>query len=108
MRTMSVLAAALSLVSAAAVAGTPAGSDRQRPDRAPSTMTPTEIAAFNKGLDRAHPQFIKCRKEEVIGSLARKLRVCRTNAEWSKYADSGNQNARDTIDAMAKAPVSGN
>ena len=102
-----IFAATLALLSGAAVAETRV-MDRQPPERAPSTMTPTEIAAFNKGLERTHPYFIKCRKEEVIGSLAKKLRVCRTNQEWNRYADVGNQNARDTIDAMAKAPVNSN
>ena len=109
MRTVAVLAVGWALVAsgAALAADTPA-SDRQPPEKAPSSMTSTEIAQFNKGLEKSHPQYIRCRKEEVIGSLARKFRVCRTNAEWSRYADVGNQNARETVEAMTRAPVSGN
>ena len=100
-----ILGATLALITVSTAA---AAEDRQPPDRPPSTMTSKEIAAFNTGLDRGHPQYIRCRKEEVIGSLARKLRVCRTNAEWAKYADIGNQNARDTVESMARAPVNSN
>ena len=85
-----------------------AGSDRQPPDRPPSTMTSQEIAAFNEGLDKAHPYYIKCRKIDEIGSLVRKARVCRTNQEWKTADRDGNQNARDTVEAMTRAPVNSN
>jgi hypothetical protein len=99
----------LSLASSGAVAGvTPDAQTRQPPDRAPSTMTSKEIASFNAGLDGKDRYYIRCRKEEVIGSLAKKLRICRTNEEWARYSVIGNQNARDTVEAMARAPVNSN
>lgn len=82
-----------------------ASSDRQAPDRPPSTMTSKEIAAFNDGLDRAHPFYIKCRRIDEIGSLVKKARVCRTNQDWVQADKVGNQNARDTVEAMTRAPV---
>lgn len=85
-----------------------AATDRSPPDRPPSSMTPTEIKAFNQGLPANHPYYIKCRKTDVIGSLAKKLRVCRTNQQWVTASSIGNQNARDTVEAMSKAPISGN
>jgi hypothetical protein len=90
--------AALSLaVAAPALAG-----DKLPPDRAPSEMTPTEIKAYNADIDKSHPYYITCRKTEVIGSLARKLRVCRTNDQWKESSANGNQNARDTLEEFAR------
>ena len=92
---------ALSIALAApAVAG-----DKQPPDRMPSEMTPTEIRAYNSDIDATHPYYIKCRKTEVIGSLARKLRVCRTNEQWKEASHKGNENAADTLEAMRRAPI---
>ena len=92
---------ALSIALAApAVAG-----DKQPPDRMPSEMTPTEIRAYNADIDATHPYYIKCRKTEVIGSLARKLRVCRTNQQWKEASAKGNENAADTLEAMRRAPI---
>ena len=68
-------------------------------------MTGTEIRAYNAGLDSAHPYFIRCKKEPVIGSLARKLRVCRTNDEWKKFAAQAGDNGREIMDEMSHAPI---
>ena len=86
-----------------------AASDKKLPpDRAPSLMTSTEIRAYNEGLDATHPYYIKCRKDPVVGSLVRKLRVCRTNEQWKQFAAMGNDSGREVVDDMIKAPVSGN
>ncbi len=82
--------------------------DRTPPDRAPSLMTSTEIAAFNKGLGNSHPYFIKCRRLDETGSLVRKARVCRTNEQWTRASSNNNQNARETVEAMTRAPINGN
>ena len=81
---------------------------RLPPDRPPSLMTPTEIRGFNEGLDAAHPYYIRCKKDPVIGSLARKLRVCRTNEEWKRFAEAGNDTGREIMDDVIRAPASGN
>ena len=99
MRLISIAALTLALA-APAVAG-----DKLPPDRMPSEMTSTEIKAYNADIDRAHPYYISCRKTEVIGSLARKLRVCRTNEQWKESSARGNENAADTLEAMRRAPV---
>ena len=44
----------------------------------------------------------------MVGSLVRKLRVCRTNAEWKRFAEMGNDNGREVLDDVIRAPVSGN
>jgi hypothetical protein len=99
MRTCFALALSLA-IAAPAIAG-----DKQPPDRMPSEMTPTEIRAYNADIDASHPYYIKCRKTEVIGSLARKLRVCRTNQQWKEASAKGNENAADTLEAMRRAPI---
>ena len=86
----------------------PATDKKLPPDRAPSLMTPTEIRDYNKGLDLAHPYYIRCRKDPVVGSLARKLRVCRTNEEWKRFREMGNDTGRDILDDVTRAPSSGN
>ncbi len=100
-----IFVAALSLILAAPAF---AAGDKLPPDRAPSEMTPTEIKAYNAGLEQSHPYYIKCRKTDVVGSLVKKLRVCRTNDQWKAASATGNQNARDTLEAMTKAPVNSN
>lgn len=70
-----------------------------------SMMTPTEIKAHNKALTSKDANYIRCRKFDEIGSLVRKARVCKTNAEWTTSFRVGNQDARDTQDAMSRAPI---
>ena len=93
------MAATLLATSAfAAESGAPA--DHAPPPKAPSAMTPTEIKAHNEGLAQTHPYYIKCRKTLEIGSLVKKNRVCYTNEKWKQVIAQGNQNARDTAEAM--------
>lgn len=74
---------------------------RKIPDGPPSAMTNTEIAEHNAGLELRHPDFIKCRKIDIIGSLVKKARVCRTNEQWAESWQKGNTNVRDTAEAYA-------
>jgi hypothetical protein len=98
MRFVSIVA--LSLMSTAPAI---AAADKQPPNRMPSEMTPTEIKAYNADIDQSHPYYIKCRKTEVLGSLAKKLRVCRTNEQWKLSSSRGNENARDTLEGFARS-----
>jgi hypothetical protein len=90
---------------ALAVSSTPTTAtaiDRRPPlDRPASTMTGTEIKTYNVGLAPTHPDFIKCRKIEEVGSLVKKARVCHTNEQWKQLWAQGNQDSRDTMDAMS-------
>ena len=106
----SLIATAITSVLLAASSPGPAfaGEDRLPPDREPSLMTATEIRAYNDGLDTAHPYYIRCRKDPVVGSLVRKLRVCRTNQEWKRFSAMGNDSGREIMDEMIRAPVNGN
>ena len=71
--------------------------------RVPSEMTGDEIDAYNMGRAADSPDYIRCRRIEQIGSLVKKLRVCNTNAEWRRITDKGNQDARDTLEAVSRS-----
>ncbi|MBE1527703.1 hypothetical protein GGC65_002159 [Sphingopyxis sp. OAS728] len=93
-RTMSVLTLAAYALPAAGE-----DSDRRPPlGRPASTMTGSEIKAYNVGLAPTHPDFIKCRKIEEIGSLVKKARVCHTNDEWKRLWEQGNRDSRETVE----------
>ena len=86
-----------------ALAAPAIAADKQPPSRMPSEMTPTEIKAYNADISPEHPYYIKCRKTEVIGSLARKLRVCRTNEQWKEASAKGNENVRELTEGFARS-----
>lgn len=91
--------AALSLCVAAPVS---AVGDKQPPDRMPSEMTPSEIKAYNADINASHPYYIKCRKTDTMGSLVKKLRVCRTNEQWKEASTKNNDYTRETLEGMAR------
>lgn len=68
----------------------------------PSEMTGKEIDAYNEGRAMTDPAYIKCRRIPESGSLVKKNRVCRTNAQWIASSDKGNLNARDTMETLAR------
>ena len=55
------------------------------------------VAAEVKPVSSDPDQQIKCRKYPQAGSLVRKVRICRTNAEWRKAAQAGNDAARAIV-----------
>ena len=74
--------------------------------KSPSMMTSTEIREHNKALASTDGTYIRCRRFTETGSLVKQARVCKTNADWGGTFRTGNQNARDTVDAMNRAPIS--
>lgn len=68
----------------------------------PSEMTGKEIDAYNEGRAMTDAAYIKCRRIPETGSLVKKNRVCRTNAQWIASSDKGNLNARDTMETLAR------
>ncbi len=72
----------------------------------PKAMSQKEIREFNAKLSREHPFYIRCVKSDETGSIARKTFSCRTNQQWKLAHDTGNQNARGTVESMtSKATV---
>jgi hypothetical protein len=70
-------------------------------------MSAKEIAVHNRGLNKVHPYFIRCRREQTIGSLASSQRVCKTNQDWSQHAELSRRAARDAVDRTASGHTSG-
>lgn len=50
--------------------------------------------------DKSHPEYIRCRTEPVIGSRAKKRRVCLTNREWAQVGHDGNGVATRLVEDM--------
>ncbi|NJM51132.1 MAG: hypothetical protein HC843_09855 [Sphingomonadales bacterium] len=57
--------------------------------------------------DRKHPDYIRCRTEPVLGSNAKKRRVCLTNRQWAEVSRDGNAMARDMAETGTSRPNSG-
>jgi hypothetical protein len=51
-----------------------------------------------KITDRNHPDYVRCRSEPIMGSLARKRRICMTNQEWAAYNREGGKRSREFVD----------
>ena len=88
------------LLLAMAASGVSASTGDLGPEPDAQHMTPSEIRANNVRLTRDHPYYIRCQSRDETGSLAKKIRSCRTNQQWRLAFDQGNQNARDTYEAM--------
>jgi hypothetical protein len=55
------------------------------------------LAEDKAALDRNDPNAVRCKRIAVTGSLVRKERTCRTNAEWKKISEQQNRDADDLI-----------
>ena len=95
----------VSIVALGCVLAAPAiaAADKQPPSRSPKEMSPSEIKAHNADIDSTHPYYIKCRKAEVMGSLAKKQRICRTNQQWKEAMANGNDGTRDMVEGFARS-----
>lgn len=69
-------------------------------DKDPTKMSQAEIRAFNKDRLATDPDFIRCVRREETGSLVRRSFTCHTVSQWAAMDKQGNQNARDTFEAM--------
>jgi hypothetical protein len=63
---------------------------------APLLAAPTADAGAEK-LDPKDPNYVRCRKIQVTGSLVKKERICKTNAEWARANEDAQKNAEDLI-----------
>lgn len=48
-------------------------------------------------LDPKDPNYMRCRKIQVTGSLVKKERICKTNAEWARASEDAQKNADDLV-----------
>lgn len=49
-------------------------------------------------LAATHPDYVRCRRIEETGSLVKKHKVCKTNAEWARLREQGNNAASDLVE----------
>lgn len=61
------------------------------------SVAAAQPAKAEKITDRNHPDYLRCRREPVIGSRAKKRKICMTNREWEKVARAGNRGARTIV-----------
>lgn len=71
---------------------------------ATSVLAPAAMAketyvdpAPTEKLDPRDPNYLRCRKILETGSLVKKQRICKTNAEWAKASQDAQKNADDMI-----------
>lgn len=88
------------LIALAAAAATIPAAELPVLDKDPTQMSQSEIRAFNKGRLATDPDFIRCVRREETGSLVRRSFTCHTVSQWAAMDRQGNQNARDTFEAM--------
>ena len=55
------------------------------------------LAEDKPQLDRNDPNAVRCKRLAVTGSLVRKERICKTNAEWRAISEQQNRDADDLI-----------
>ncbi|WP_254913789.1 hypothetical protein [Sphingobium sp. Z007] len=60
-------------------------------------MAMPALAQDKPKLDRNDPNATRCRRLDVTGSLVRKERICKTNAEWRAISEQQNRDADDLI-----------
>lgn len=61
----------------------------------PKSMSQAEIRAFNASLAKGHKYYIRCKRGAPIGSYVKREFSCRTNEQWHRAEDIGNDEARD-------------
>lgn len=57
-----------------------------------------ERDASGKITDKDHPEYIRCRTESVIGSRAKKRKVCLTNRQWAEVGRDGSSLANRMVE----------
>lgn len=66
-----------------------------------SSMPPSADTKPARITDKSHPDYVRCRSEEVIGSRANTRRICKTNREWAELSAKGDPNSRDMLNRAA-------
>lgn len=66
-----------------------------------------ESADGDKVVDRSSPDYVRCKRLHVTGSIASRPRVCKTNAEWANLATRGQAEAAKLIEDNTGRPPGG-
>lgn len=93
---------AITLAALLSVQTTGKGEDAGSPSAVADTAEPAQLAspASAEGekadiTDKAHPDYVRCKSESVIGSRAKRKRTCMTNREWALVERRGNEASRE-------------
>lgn len=68
----------------------------------------TKEAKPEKITDRMHPDYVRCRTERKMGSLAQRRKRCMTNREWKLVGGEGNKRANELVEEMRANSTNGN
>ncbi|WP_086617038.1 hypothetical protein [Erythrobacter tepidarius] len=99
--TLSTALPAVLLLQATAAAPQQKEPEQQRATGTAVTNQETaKLAAAEEITDKNHPEYVRCRSERVIGSLAKRKKTCMTNREWEIAARTGNRGARDIVESQ--------
>lgn len=82
----------VTLVALASLQAAPSGAEAAKPVE---IIEGAENAAPEKVTDKSHPDYVRCKRESVIGSRAKKRRVCMTNKEWALVERRGNEASKE-------------
>lgn len=92
----------IAATAAMAFAVQPANADEGAAD--PGKMSAKEIAAHNAVLQRTDPLYINCKRFTVTGTLAKKVRVCKTNDQWATLSTRSREWTQTTQDGLLVSP----
>jgi hypothetical protein len=68
------------------------------PAAAQQAEAPQPAPAAAAPAAKGDPNAMRCRKVAETGSLVKKYKVCKTNAEWNRLNDAGNRVARSIVE----------
>lgn len=99
-----------------ALSATVSAQDSQAPDTTEEVSAADETASEEatkeakpeKITDRMHPDYVRCRTERKMGSLAQRRKRCMTNREWKMVGTEGNKRANELVDEMRANATNGN
>ncbi|GAB5487819.1 MAG: hypothetical protein Pars2KO_13890 [Parasphingorhabdus sp.] len=70
-----------------------------------SIVAPVAVKVVEKKpekiTDRKHPDYVRCRTKPVIGSLAKKKRICMTNSQWAAANQESSKRSREMVEDLA-------
>ena len=66
----------------------------------PKVMSQRQIHEFNANVPKDYPFHIRCVRSIETGSLVKTTYSCRTNRQWEAAFRQGNDNARETYEAV--------
>jgi hypothetical protein len=50
-----------------------------------------------KITDKKHPDYVRCKSEEILGTRAQFRRVCKTNKQWADASATGGRAEREAL-----------